>query len=233
MPLVRQAETLGISRGSLYYEPHPVSVADLAIMRRINRWHVDHPFAAGWMMRDLLRGERIAIGRNRVVTMMRRMGIEALYRRLHTSKPADGHKVDPYLLRDLTIERVNQVWAMEITHIPMARGFVYLSAVMDSFSRRVPARRVSITLGAEFCLDAVDEALADAYDSVVKARTSIGQYLRFYNRTRPHSSLGGRTPDQVYLGLPRLARVARVASISTLLCPPAAIERSNRQEILT
>src|SRR5271170_1755665 len=130
LPLNRQAEMLGISRGSLYYDPCPVSDADLATMRRIDALHLDYPFAGSRMLRDLLRGEGIAIGRERVSTMMRRMGIEAIYRRPHTSKPADGHKVFPYLLRSMPIERPNQVWAMDITYIPMARGFVYLAAVV-------------------------------------------------------------------------------------------------------
>ena len=192
--------------------------------------------------------------------MMRRMAIEAVYRRPHTSKPADGHKVFPYLLRGMAIERPNQAWAMDITYIPMAHGFVYLAAVMDWFSRRVLAWRVSITMEVDFCLDAVDEALARhgrpeifntdqgsqftsaaftgllsdnairismdgrgswrdnvfverlwrsvkyeevylrAYDSVAEARSSLGGYLGFYNRKRPHSSLDGRTPDHVYFG---------------------------------
>src|SRR6202521_4499562 len=160
LPLSRQAEMLGISRGSLYYDPCPVSAADLAIMRRIDALHLDYPFAGSRMLRDLLRGEGIAIGRERVTTMMRRMGIEAIYRRPHTSKPADGHKVFPYLLRDVTIERPNQVWAMDITYIPMARGFVYLTAVVDWFSRRVLSHRVSITMEAAFCVEALEEALA-------------------------------------------------------------------------
>jgi len=160
LPLSRQAEMLGISRGSLYYDPCPVSADDLAIMRRIDALHLDYPFAGSRMLRDLLRGEGIAIGRERATTMMRRMAIEAIYRRPHTSKPADGHKVFPYLLRGMTIERPNQVWAMDITYIPMARGFVYLTAVLDWFSRRVLAWRVSISMEVDFCLDALDEALA-------------------------------------------------------------------------
>ena len=159
LPLVRQAELLRLSRSRLYYEPRPVSASELVIMRRIDELHLDYPFAGSRMMRDLLRGEGIAIGRELVTTMMRRMGIEALYRRPNTSKPADGHKIYPYLLRNLAIERPNQVWAMDITYIPMARGFVYLAAVVDWFSRRVLAWRLSITLGVEFCLEAVDEAL--------------------------------------------------------------------------
>jgi putative transposase len=263
LPLTRQAEILRLSRGSLYYHPCPVSAADLAIMRRIDALHLDYPFAGSRMLRDLLRGEGIAIGRERVASMMRRMGIAALYRRPNTSKPAVGHKIYPYLLRGLTVVRPNQVWALDITYIPMARGFVYLAAVVDWFSRRVLAWRVSITLEVEFCLEAVEEALARygkpaifntdqgsqftsidftgllldntiaismdgrgawrdnvfverlwrsvkyeevylrAYDSVGEARASIGQYLEFYNRKRPHSSLGARTPEQAYFdGLP-------------------------------
>ena len=150
LPLTRQAELLRLSRSTLYYEPRPVPAADLAIMRRIDELHLDYPFAGSRMLRDLLRGEGIAIGRELVATMMRRMGIEALYRRPNTSKPAAGHKIYPYLLRGLAVERPNQVWAMDITYIPMARGFVYLAAVMDWFSRRVLAWRLSITMEVGF-----------------------------------------------------------------------------------
>jgi putative transposase len=160
LPLVRQAELLRLSRSTLYYEPQSVPAAELAIMRRIDELHLDYPFAGSRMLRDLLRGEGIAIGRELVATMMRRMGIEALYRRPNTSKPADGHRIYPYLLRGLAVERPNQVWAMDITYIPMARGFVYLAAVVDWFSRRVLAWRLSITMEVEFCLEAVEEALA-------------------------------------------------------------------------
>ena len=266
LPLVRQAELLRLSRSTLYYEPRPVPAAELAIMRRIDELHLDYPFAGSRMLRDLLRGEGIAIGRELVAAMMRRMGIEALYRRPNTSKPADGHKIYPYLLRNLAVERPNQVWAMDITYIPMARGFVYLAAVVDWFSRRVLAWRLSITLEVEFCLEAVEEALAKygrpeifntdqgsqftstaftgllldnaiaismdgrgswrdnvfverlwrsvkyeevylrAYDSVGEARASLGRYLDFYNRKRPHSSLAARTPDRAYFDhLPLLA----------------------------
>jgi putative transposase len=115
LPLRRQAKVLQLSRSTLYYEPRPVLAAELAIMRRIDELHLDYPFAGSRMMRDLLRGEGIAIGRERVVTIMRRMGIEALYRRPNTSKPAPGHKIYPYLLRGLDVVRPNQVWAMDIT----------------------------------------------------------------------------------------------------------------------
>ena len=266
LALIRQAKLLKLSRSSVYYRPRPVSPADLAIMRRIDELHLDYPFAGSRMLRDLLRGEGIAIGRQRVATMMKRMGIAALYRRPNTSKPAPGHKIYPYLLRGLAVDRPNQVWAMDITYIPMARGFVYLTAVVDWFSRRVLAWRVSITMEVEFCLEAVEEALAKhgrpeifntdqgsqftgsdftgllldnaiaismdgkgawrdnvfverlwrsvkyeevylrAYDSVAEARASIGRYLDFYNRKRPHSSLDARTPDRAYFDhLPQVA----------------------------
>ena len=266
LPLTRQAEALKLSRSGLYYRPRLVSPADLGIMRRIDELHLDYPFAGSRMLRDLLRAEGIGIGRQHVATLMRRMGIEAIYRRPNTSKPAPGHKIYPYLLRSVSIGRPNQVWAMDITYIPMARGFVYLCAVVDWFSRRVLAWRLSITLEVEFCLEAVEEALvrhgkpeifntdqgsqftsADftglllkhaiaismdgkgswrdnvfverlwrsikyeevylrAYDSVAEARASIGRYLDFYNRKRPHSSLSARTPDLAYFDhLPQAA----------------------------
>ena len=160
LPIARQAKVLSISRGSVYYKPRPVSAAELAIMRRIDALHLDYPFAGSRMLRDVLGREGIEIGRRRVATMMRRIGIEALYRRPNTSKPAPGHRIYPYLLRGRRIDRPNQVWAMDITYIPMARGFVYLAAAVDWFSRRVLSHRMSITMEADFCLEALAEALA-------------------------------------------------------------------------
>lgn len=258
LPVTRQARVLGLSRGSVYYRPRPASPADLAIMRRIDELHLDYPFAGSRMLRDLLRGEGVTIGRAHVITLMKRMGVEAIYRRPHTSKPALGHKIHPYLLRGLVVDRPDQVWAMDISYIPMKRGFVYLAAVIDWFTRRVLAWRVSISMEVDFCLEAVEEAMARhgkpdifntdqgsqftsaaftgllaangvkismdgkgawrdnvfverlwrsvkyeevylrAYDSVAEARASIGRYLDFYDRKRPHSSLAARTPDQAY-----------------------------------
>jgi putative transposase len=193
---------------------------------------------------------------------MRRMGVEAIYRRPNTSKPAPGHKIYPYLLRNLAVTRPNQLWASDITSVPVARGFMYLVAIVDWFSRKVLAWRLSITLSADFCVEALEEALARhgkpevfntdqgsqftstdftevlkdaeiaismdgkgawrdnvfverlwrtvkyeevylrAYAGVTQARASIGRYLSFYNGKRPHSSLGGQTPDQAYTNLP-------------------------------
>ena len=160
LPLTRQAQVLKLSRSSLYYQPEPVSPADLAIMRRIDELHLDYPFAGGRMLRDLLRGEGVAIGRAHVITLMKRMRIEAIYRRPNTSKPAPGHKIHPYLLRGLTVDRPDQAWAMDISYIPMKRGFVYLAAVIDWHTRRVLAWRVSITMEVDFCIEAVEEAMA-------------------------------------------------------------------------
>jgi putative transposase len=160
LPITRQAEVLTVSRGSVYYLPRPVSETDLAIMRRLDRLHLEHPFAGSRMLRGLLAAEGCKIGRRHVRTLMRRMGIEALYRRPRTTKPEPGHKIYPYLLRGMEITRSNQVWAMDITYIPMARGFVYLAVVLDWFSRRVLSWRLSITLDASFCVEALEDALA-------------------------------------------------------------------------
>ena len=160
LSVTRQAQLLKLNRSGVYYQPRPVSAADLAIMRRIDELHLEYRFAGSRMLRDLLRGEGVMIGRDHVITLMRRMGIEAIYRRPNTSKPALGHKIYPYLLRGLCIDRPDQVWAMDITYIPMARGFVYLAAVVDWFTRRVLAWRVSITMEADFCIEAALEAMA-------------------------------------------------------------------------
>src|SRR6476646_3097687 len=160
LPITRQAEALNISRSSVYYLPRPVSEADLAIMRRLDRLHLEFPFAGSRMLRGLLVAEGCKIGRRHVKTLLRRMRIEALYRRPRTTKPESGHKIYPYLLRGVEITRPNQVWAMDITYIPMARGFVYLAVVLDWFSRRVLSWRLSITMEAAFCVETLEDALA-------------------------------------------------------------------------
>ncbi len=159
LTIKRQAELMSISRGSVYYHPEPISEDDLRLMRRIDELHLEHPFAGARMLRDMLRREGSDVGRRHVGTLMRRMGIQALYRKPNTSKKHPAHAVYPYLLRDLAIERANQVWAMDISYIPMARGFVYLCAVLDWHSRRVLAHRVSITMQADFCVEALEEAI--------------------------------------------------------------------------
>jgi putative transposase len=268
LPITKQAKALNISRSSVYYLPRPVSEADLAIMRRIDRLHLEFPFAGSRMLQGLLVAEGGKIGRRHVKTLMRRMGIEALYRRPRTTKPEPGHKIYPYLLRGVEVTQPNQVWAMDITYIPMERGFVYLAVVLDWFSRRVLSWRVSITMEAAFCVETLEDALAHhgkpeifntdqgsqftgaaftsvliengiaismdgrgawrdnvfverlwrsvkyeevylrAYDTAAEARASIGRYLDFYNRRRPHSSLDGTTPDHAYFTSLPLRRAA-------------------------
>ena len=159
LPLARQAKAVGISRGSIYYRPRPVGEAGLGLMRRIDELHLEYPFAGSRMMRGLLRQEGLPSGRRHIATLMRRMGIDALYRKPNTSRRRPGHTVYPYLLRGLEVSRPNQVWAMDITYIPMARGFVYLAAVMDWHSRKVLAWRVSVTIDTGFCVEALEESL--------------------------------------------------------------------------
>jgi putative transposase len=258
LPIKQQSEVLGISRSTVYYEPRPISDEDLWLMRRIDELHLNYPFAGSRMLRGLLWQQGLEVGRRHIKTLMKRMGIEAIYRRPNTSKPAPGHRIYPYLLRNLSVVRPNQVWAMDITYIPMARGFIYLAAVVDWFSRRVLAWKLSITMETSFCIEALEEALSKnekpkifntdqgsqftseaftgrlkeegirismdgkgrwrdnvfvervwksikyeevylhAYETVHEARTLIGRYIEFYNSIRPHSSLNGFTPDQVY-----------------------------------
>jgi len=268
LSIAQQAEELAISRSTVYYRPRPVSDADLMLMRKIDELHLNYPFAGSRMLRDMLAQQGLEVGRRHVRTLMRRMAIETLYRRPNTSKPAPGHRIYPYLLRGLAITRPNQVWSTDITYIPMARGFVYLVAVVDWFSRRVLSWRLSITMDVSFCIEALEEALSEygkpeifntdqgsqftseaftgrlkkegidismdgkgrwcdnvfverlwrslkceqvylyAYESVTEARSKIGRYLEFYNSSRPHSSLGALTPDQVYFHLPPEALAA-------------------------
>ena len=249
---------VGISRSSVYYLSNPVSATDLALMRRIDELHLKHPFMGARMLRDQLNRAGFDVGRKHVGTLMKRMGVEALYRKPGTSKRHPGHKIYPYLLRGLTINRANQVWALDTTYIPMAKGFVYLVAVVDWTSRKVLAAKITITLEACHAVDVLQEAFnrhgtpeivntdqgsqftaeefvkavenqgcrlsmdgrgawrdnviverlwksvkyervyLHAYDSVNEARKSIMQYLGWYNRSRPHSKLDKKTPDEAY-----------------------------------
>src|ERR1700678_2272150 len=159
LPITRQAEVLSISRSGVYYLPRPVSATDLEMMRRLDRLHLEFPFAGSRMLRGLLVAEGCKIGRRHVKTLMQRIGVEALYRRPRTTKPEPGHKIYPYLLRGKEITLPNQVWAMDITYIPMARGYVYLAVVLDWASRRVLSWRLSITMEAGFFVRTREDAL--------------------------------------------------------------------------
>ena len=160
LSITARAKAPNISRRSVHHPPRAVPAADLAIMRRMDQLHLDFPFAGSRMLRDLLHAGGVDIGRQHIATPMRRMGIAAIYRRPNTSKPVPEHKNYPYLLRNRSITGPDQVWAMDITYIPMARGFVDLAAVIDWFSRRVQAWQLSITMEAAFCVEALEEAPA-------------------------------------------------------------------------
>lgn len=159
LPLTVQSRILGLSRSSLYYTAVPVSARDLELMRLIDEIHLRYPFWGSRSIRDELRDRGYEVGRLHVSTLMKKMGIEALCPRPRTSKPHPDHKVYPYLLKGREITRANQVWAADITYIPMARGFCYLVAIMDWASRKVLAWRLSNTLDASFCVDSLEEAL--------------------------------------------------------------------------
>jgi len=161
LPVVQQCQLLAIARSSVYSTPQPVSAATLALMRQIDELHLQHPFAGSRMLRDLLRLQGVIVGRKHVATLMRRMGIEALYQRPRTTQSHPGHVVFPYLLRDRAITAPNQVWAMDITYLPMRRGFVYLAAVLDWATRRVLAWRLSNSMTVDFCIDALEAAIRD------------------------------------------------------------------------
>lgn len=160
LPIAAQCRLLAISRGCVYYRPTPVSEADLRLMRRIDELHLAFPFFGSRRLQVKLREDGFDVGRRHLVTLMRRMGIEALYRKPRTSLGKRQHKVYPYLLKDVAIERPNQVWAADITYVPMARGFGDLVAIIDVFSRKVLAHRLSNTMTTDFCVEALDEALA-------------------------------------------------------------------------
>lgn len=159
LSLIRQCALLGISRSSVYYQSKGMSKHDLELMALIDHQYLKTPFYGSRRMKISLRGQGHGVNRKRVRRLMRLMGITAIYQRPNTSKPTLGHKIYPYLLRGVTIGRVNRVWGADITYIPMAHGFIYLVAIMDWYSRYVLAWRLSNTLDVEFCVDALEEAL--------------------------------------------------------------------------
>ena len=161
LPITRQCHLLALPRSSVYYTPQPVAAVDLALMRQLDELHLEYPFAGSRLLRDLLRLRNVRVGRKHVATLMRRMGIAALYRHPRTTRPHPGHQVFPYLLRELAITGPNQVWAMDLTYIPMRHGFLYLVAVLDWATRRVLAWRLSNTLTTDCCLDALEAAIRD------------------------------------------------------------------------
>jgi putative transposase len=164
LPVTRQARLLDLSRSSIYYEPVGTSTSDLALMAAIDELHMQLPFYGARRLQDELRVKGFVVGREHTSTLMRRMGMAALYPKRKLSTPALSHKVYPYLLRGMDITAAGQVWCADVTYLPMARGFCYLVAVMDWASRRVLSFRLSNTLDASFCIEALEAAL-DRYDA--------------------------------------------------------------------
>jgi putative transposase len=160
LPITDQARLLDISRGAVYYTPRPISMADLTLMRRLDQLHLEYPFMGARMLKRELAKEGIEVGRRHIGTLMARMGIEAIIPKPGTSKRRPGHTIYPYLLRHVTVTKANQVWALDTTYIPMAQGFVYLTAVVDVASRRVLAHKVATTLEAHHAVEILTQAFA-------------------------------------------------------------------------
>lgn len=159
LPITTQAHLLDLSRSSVYYRPVGVNERDLALMAAMDKIHLEFPFYGSRRIRGELKDCGFSVGREHVATLMRQMGIEPLFPKRRLSKPTPGHKIYPYLLRNREITRAGEVWTADVTYLPMARGFCYLACIMDWASRRVLSFRVSNTLDASFCIEALEEAL--------------------------------------------------------------------------
>ena len=206
VPVQRQAQLLDLSRSSVYYTPRPVSDRDLALMRRLDELHLEAPFYGARKLTAQLQREGHAVGRRHVRTLMQRMGIEAIYRKPRTSIPARGAQIYPYLLANLAIDRPNQVWASDLTSLPMAHGFMYLMAILDVASRKVLAWRLSNTMSTDFCLEALEEALK-RYGAPEIFNTDQGSQFTSEDWTAPLLAAGvaismdgkGRWIDNVFI----------------------------------
>ena len=258
LSVARQCALVSISRSTFYRAPPPPSALELTLMRLIDAQFLEAPFFGARQMVSYLRRQGHQVGRKRVRRLMALMGLAPIYQRPHTSMPHPAHRIYPYLLRDLVIERANQVWCTDITYIPMRRGYLYLVAIMDWATRKVLSWRVSNTMDVDFCIEALREALArfgrpeifnsdqgsqftsprftavlaeagvrismdgrgrwmdnvfierlwrslkyecvylHAFETGSELRGGLTQWLGFYNERRPHTALGGRTPDEAY-----------------------------------
>jgi putative transposase len=204
--VVRQCELLSLCRSRLYYRPRPVPEADLRLMRRIDELHLSHPFFGARKLAALLRREGFDVGRRHVGTLMRRMGLEALYPKKRTSLPAPGHRIYPYLLSGVTIEQPNDAWAADITYLPLARGFAYLVAIVDLASRKVLAHRVSNTMAVDFCVAALEEALRhygkpEIFNTDQGAQFTSPDFTRVLKREEIRISMDGkgRATDNIFV----------------------------------
>jgi transposase-like protein len=193
MPITTQCQLLGLSRSSVYYRAREISGSDLTLMRRLDELHLEHPFLGSRKLARLLKDEGHAIGRRHVTTLMRRMGVEVIYRKPRTSLPDHAHKIYPYLLSRVVIERPNQVWAADITYLPMAKGFVYLVAILDLYSRKVVGWRTNNTLTSDFCVEALQEALRRFGRPEVFNTDSKNARASCRTRTAPPFTVSGRS----------------------------------------
>jgi putative transposase len=267
LSIVRQCELVSISRSGFYHRPAGETALNLALMRLVDAQFLETPWSGSRQMARHLRREGYGVGRKRVRRLMARMGLAPIYQRPRTTVPHPEHRVWPYLLRDLVVDRPNQVWCADITYIPMRRGFLYLVAVMDWATRKVLAWRVSNTMDVEFCISAVEEALArfgqpeifntdqgsqftsprftgvlqaagvrismdgrgrwmdnvfierlwrslkyecvylHAFETGSELRAGLTKWIGYYNAGRPHSGLGGQTPNEAY-GVGNMMRLA-------------------------
>ncbi len=175
LSMTRQCALLGVSRSGLYYRSRGTSEENLALMQAMDRQYLETPFFGSRRMRAWLERQGMVVGRKRVQRLMRTMGLRAIYRGPRTSRPAAEHRVYPYLLRNVQITQPNQVWATDITYLPMARGFLYLVAIIDWHSRYVVSWRLSNTLEADFCIEALQEALGQGQPKVFNTDQSLPQ----------------------------------------------------------
>ena len=268
LSIVRQCALVSISRASFYRPPASESPENLALMRLIDEAFLEMPWYGARQMARHLRRLGWCVGRHRVRRLMRKIGLSAIYQAPKTSEPHPQHRIYPYLLRHMTIERPNQVWCADVTYIPMRRGFLYLVAVMDWASRKVLSWRLSNTMEADFCVAALEEAIArygkpdifntdqgsqftsfaftntlrdagirismdgrgrwmdnvfierlwrslkyecvflNAFETGSETRAGIGRWIGYYNADRPHSTFGGRTPDEAYAMQPHTEKLA-------------------------
>lgn len=197
LSIVQQCRMVGISRTSMYYEPKSISSRDMELMRLIDEIHLRYPFYGSRRILDELKDNGHEIGRGHVVTLMRKMGIEALYRKPRLSKPHPEHKIYPYLLRGMVITRANQAWAADITYIPMVKGFCYLVAIMDWASRRVLSWRLSNTLDTSFCTEALEEAIIrfgkpDIFNTDQGSQFTSEAFTEILNTNNIRISMDGR-----------------------------------------
>jgi putative transposase len=217
LSIKRQCWLLGISRSGLYYQPAGISAEDLTLMRLIDRQYLSTPFYGARRMTVWLRKAGYGVNRKRIRRLMRVMGLSAIYRRPRTSKPAAGHKIHPYLLRGLEITRPNQVWAADITYIPMARGFLYLVVIMDWYSRYVLSWRLSNTLDADFCLEALQEALQkgrpDIFNTDQGAQFTGEEFTGLLEREGVKISMDGKGSYSDNLFIERLWRTVKYEEV--------------------